>query len=73
MKLWIYKHYKGNEYRVLWVARHSENLEEMVVYQWLYDSEEFGNEPLWVRPIAYFTAIVTYEEREVERFSFVWE
>ena len=40
-----YRHFKGNEYRVLGMARHSETLEEMVVYQALY-----GEHGIWVRP-----------------------
>jgi hypothetical protein len=73
MKLWKYRHYKGKEYRVLWVARYTIDLEKMVVYQWLYDSQEFGNEPLWVRPLSEFEEVVPYEGKKVERFSFVWE
>lgn len=49
MKLGRYQHYKGNLYEVLGVARHSETLEELVVYRQLY-----GNGGLWVRPRAMF-------------------
>lgn len=64
----IYKHYKGNLYKVLGVARHSETLEELVVYQALYDSEKFGAHALWVRPLKMFLETVTVNEREVPRF-----
>lgn len=73
MKLWIYKHYKGNEYRVVWIARHSETLEDLVVYQGLYNSEEFGNNSLRVRSFEEFNAIVTFEGQQIERFSFIRE
>ena len=45
-----YRHFKGNEYEVIGVVRHSETLEEMVVYRALYD-----NGGLWVRPAAMWT------------------
>ena len=48
-----YRHFKGNEYRVLFVARHSETLEEMVVYEALY-----GEHGVWVRPAAMGDEIV---------------
>ena len=44
-----YQHYKGKFYEVVGVARHSETLEELVVYKALYETE-FGKESLWVRP-----------------------
>jgi hypothetical protein len=45
----LYRHYKGNDYRVIGLARHSETLEPLVVYQALY-----GERGLWVRPAAMF-------------------
>ena len=48
-----YRHFKGNEYEVIGTARHSETLEELVVYRALYD-----NGGLWVRPAAMWSEIV---------------
>ncbi|MDQ7984547.1 DUF1653 domain-containing protein [Pseudomonas sp. G34] len=62
----LYRHYKGPEYRVLGVARHSESEEEVVVYQALYG--EFG---LWVRPLAMFTSEVELDGERVPRFALV--
>lgn len=69
-KLGKYKHYKGKYYKVLGVARHSETLEEMVVYRALYDSEEFGNNSMWVRPKTMFLEDVVYNGQEQPRFKF---
>ena len=62
----LYRHYKGNEYRVLGVARHSETLEPLVVYQALY-----GERGLWVRPAAMFVETVTHAGQVVPRFAHV--
>ena len=59
-----YRHYKGNEYTVLGVARHSETLEELVVYR-----QEYGERGLWVRPAAMFAETVVIEGRAVPRFQ----
>lgn len=67
----IYRHYKGNLYRVLGTGRHSETLEEYVVYQGLYDSSEFGKNPLWVRPLNLFQEQVTVDGRSVPRFTHI--
>ena len=68
MKLGIYQHFRGKYYQVLGVSRHSETLEEFVVYQALYD--DFG---LWIRSKAMFTEKVPHENGEVSRFIFVGE
>lgn len=67
----IYQHYKGQRYRVIGLAHHSETLEEMVVYQALYDSEDFGREALWVRPAAMFQETVIVKGQSVPRFRFI--
>ncbi len=59
-----YRHYKGNEYTVLGVARHSETLEELVVYR-----HEYGDRGLWVRPAVMFTETVIVEGKAVPRFA----
>ena len=57
-----YRHYKGHEYTVLGVARHSETLEELVVYR-----QEYGDHGLWVRPAAMFLETVELEGKKVPR------
>ena len=59
-----YRHYKGNDYTVLGVARHSETLEELVVYR-----AEYGERGLWVRPAAMFTETVMVDGQPVPRFA----
>ena len=63
-----YRHYKGKEYEVLGVARHSETEEELVVYRTLY-----GNFDLWVRPQAMFVETVRVDGVEVPRFHYIGE
>ncbi|MGI6269207.1 MAG: DUF1653 domain-containing protein [Candidatus Howiella sp.] len=58
-----YRHFKGNEYEVLFVARHSETMEEMVVYRALY-----GERAVWVRPAAMWNEIVEKDGRSLPRF-----
>ena len=59
-----YRHYKGNEYTVLGTARHSETLEELVVYR-----PEYGDHGLWVRPKQMFSETVKIDGQEVPRFQ----
>lgn len=61
-----YRHYKGNDYQVLGVARHSESEELLVVYRCLY-----GDHSLWVRPLAMFVGDVVVNGRQTPRFAFV--
>ncbi len=68
IKLGIYKHYKGNLYRVINTARHSETLEDVVYYEALYDNPE-GE--YWVRPLAMFLEDVEVDGKMVPRFEFV--
>ncbi|MEY3775922.1 MAG: hypothetical protein RLZZ129_2702 [Verrucomicrobiota bacterium] len=60
----LYRHYKGRDYRVLGLARHSESLEPLVVYQALY-----GEHGLWVRSQAMFLETVSHGGRTVPRFA----
>lgn len=71
MKLGRYKHYKGNNYEVIGIARHSETLEEMVVYRALYNSPEFGKNQLWVRSKKMFLEKVIVDGKKVPRFEFI--
>lgn len=73
MKLGIYEHYKGKRYDVIGIARHSETLEELVVYRALYDSEEFGDHALWVRPKAMFLEEVEIDGIRCPRFEYIGE
>ena len=61
-----YRHYKGHEYTVLGVARHSETLEELIVYR-----QEYGDHGLWVRPAAMFLETVELEGKKVPRFRLI--
>lgn len=68
MKLGIYQHFKGNRYRVMALARHSETREEMVVYQALY-----GERGIWVRPLAMFDETLKRDGKTFKRFEFIAE
>jgi hypothetical protein len=71
VKLGKYKHFKGKFYEVIGIARHSETLEEFVVYKALYDSKEFGKDTLWIRPREMFLENVVVEGKEIPRFEHV--
>ncbi len=59
-----YRHFKGNEYEVLFTARHSEAMEEMVVYRALY-----GDRDVWVRPASMWNEIVERDGKTFLRFT----
>lgn len=61
-----YRHYKGGEYQVIDVARHSETEELMVVYRPLY-----GERELWVRPLAMFLESVEIDGKTIPRFLYL--
>lgn len=61
-----YRHYKGKDYQVIEVATHSETLEKLVVYRPLY-----GDQALWVRPMAMFSEQLQLDGGTVPRFRFV--
>ena len=63
LKPGVYRHFKGNLYRLITVAKHSETLEEMVVYQALY-----GEGGYWVRPAAMWEEYVEKDEYKGPRF-----
>lgn len=71
IKLGKYKHYKGKQYEVIGLTRHSETLEELVLYKALYSSEEFGDDALWVRPRKMFFEMVNLNGKEIPRFRFI--
>lgn len=66
IKLGRYRHFKGNEYEVVGIARHSETMEEMVVYRALY-----GEQGLWVRPAAMWNEWVEREDYSGPRFIYI--
>ncbi len=63
-----YRHYKGDDYEVLFVGRHTETLEELVVYRALY-----GSYDVWIRPITLFFEDVEFKEAIVPRFERIGE
>ena len=66
LKLGKYKHYKGKEYEVIGIAKHSEILEELVVYKKLY-----GDHDLWVRPLKMFIENVEVNGKKMPRFEYI--
>lgn len=71
IKLGIYKHYKGKNYRVIGLAKHSETLEELVVYKPLYKTEEFDIDLMWVRPKKMFFEDVIINGKKIPRFKYI--
>ena len=67
LKLGFYKHFKGNIYEVIGVAKHSEDLGEMVVYRATYDGS------LWVRPLKMWDETVVRDGVEYKRFTYIGE
>lgn len=68
IKLGRYRHFKGNEYEVLYLAKHSETEEDMVVYRALY-----GERGVWVRPASMWNETVERDGKTYRRFSYIGE
>ena len=66
IKLGKYRHFKGNEYEVIAIAKHSETLEETVVYKALY-----GDGGYWVRPASMWNETVIKDSKTFKRFEFL--
>lgn len=66
IKLGKYKHFKGNEYEVIGIAKHSETLEEFVVYKALY-----GDGELWIRPSSMFLETIERDGKTMARFEYI--
>lgn len=66
IKIGHYRHYKGNQYEVIGFAKHSETLEDMVVYKALY-----GEGGTWVRPLSMWENLIEVEGKMVKRFEYV--
>lgn len=68
VRLGRYRHFKGMEYNVIAVAKHSETLEDMVVYEALYNNDV---SKIWVRPLKMFLEKVEKDGKVIDRFSFI--
>lgn len=66
----LYQHYKGKLYRVIGVGRHSESLDELVMYESLYENP-MGR--LWCRPLGMWSELVEVNGQQVPRFKFLCE
>ena len=68
LKIGKYRHFKGGMYEVIGIAKHSETLEELVVYRALY-----GEGDIWVRPLSMWNETVCHEGKIVQRFTYIEE
>lgn len=66
LKAGRYRHFKGNEYELLYIATHSETLEKFVVYKALY-----GEGGIWIRPLSMWSETVTRDGKTFKRFEYI--
>lgn len=71
IKIGRYRHYKGKEYEVIGIAKHSETLDNLVVYRALYESKEFGDNALWIRPATMFLEKLSIDGKKISRFKYI--
>lgn len=64
--LGVYRHYKGNQYEVVGFAKHSETLEDMVIYKALY-----GDCGIWVRPLSMWENLIEVDGIAIKRFEYI--
>jgi hypothetical protein len=67
----IYEHYKGKRYKIIALAIDSDTDEEVVVYQGLYDHEQFGHNPMFTRKKSIFLKTEFVDGKEVPRFKLI--
>ena len=68
IRLGKYRHFKGNEYEVVAVGKHSETLEDYVIYRALY-----GEGGYWVRPLSMFLEVIERDGKSFSRFEYIGE
>ena len=68
VKIGKYRHFKGNMYEVIGIGKHSETLEDYVIYRALYG--EYG---LWVRPLVMFEETIEKDGKQIKRFEYIGE
>lgn len=68
IKLGIYRHYKGNTYKTLHIAKHSETLEDMVIYQDVNNPDK-----IWARPVSMWNDDIEIDSKTVKRFELMEE
>ncbi len=68
LKIGKYRHFKGKEYAVIGIGKHSETFEEMVVYR-----ARYGEGQLWIRPLSMFTNEVEIQGKKVPQFEYIDE
>ena len=68
IRLGKYRHFKGNEYEVVAVGKHSETLEDYVIYRALY-----GEGGYWVRPLSMFLEVIERDGKKFSRFEYIGE
>lgn len=66
METWKYRHFKWNEYEVIWIWIHTETQEEMVIYKALYWEQK-----IWVRPREMFEESIIIDGKKIQRFEYI--